>query len=163
TSWSWDLDGNGGPDSTRPHPTFVFSSPGTYAVRLTVSNSSGSSTITKDVTVHDTPASLNVVDPNPELIDSDGTITQDPPLVVAPTRLAGRATVRGASGVVCRAAAPGPGQVRFSPAAGTPADAGGFLEPGSSVPAASVTAPVAPVGSGFLAFAVYLVPDDFNL
>ena len=163
TSWSWDLDGNGGPDSTRPHPTFVFSSPGTYAVRLTVSNSSGSSTITKDVPVHDTPASLDVVDPNPELIDSDGTITQDPALVAASTRIAVGATTDGATRLVFRYAAPGPGQVTFSLAAGTPADAGGFLAPGSSVPAASVTAPVAPVGSGFLAFAVYLVPDDFNL
>ena len=58
---------------------------------------------------------------------------------------------------------PSSGQVTFSLAAGTPADAGGFLAPGSSVRAASVTAPVAAVGAGFLAFAVYLVPDDFNL
>ena len=162
-SWHWDLDGNGSIDSRSPRPTFVFTSAGTYTVRLTASNLSGSSTTTTDVTVHDAPPNLDVVDPNPELIDSDGTITQDPALVAASTRIAVGAATDGATRLVFRYAAPGPGQVTFSLAAGTPADAGGFLASGSSVRAASVTTPVAAVGSGFLAFAVYLVPDDFNL
>src|SRR5262245_46176378 len=163
TSWSWDLDGHGGPDSTSAHPTWIFSSPGTYTVRLTASNSSGSSTITTDVTVRDPPSNLDVVHPNPELIASDGTITADPSRVAASTRIAVGATTDGATRLVFRYTAPGPGQVTFSLAAGTPADAGGFLASGSSVRAATVTAPVAAVGSGFLACAVYLVPDDFNL
>jgi PKD repeat protein len=40
--WSWDFDKDGFEDSTEQNPTYTYSDPGTYTVRLTVSNSSGS-------------------------------------------------------------------------------------------------------------------------
>jgi PKD repeat protein len=41
TSWAWDFDGDGVTDSTMQHPSYVYSTPGTYPVRLTASNSAG--------------------------------------------------------------------------------------------------------------------------
>ena len=42
TSWAWDIDNSGTTDYTTQNPTHVYSSAGTYAVKLTASNSSGS-------------------------------------------------------------------------------------------------------------------------
>ena len=42
TSWAWDFDANGTVDSTARNPTFTYSTPGTYSVRLTATNSGGS-------------------------------------------------------------------------------------------------------------------------
>ncbi|HOS82819.1 MAG TPA: DUF3344 domain-containing protein, partial [Methanolinea sp.] len=44
TSYEWDLDGDGVTDSTDKNPVWIYSSPGTYSVRLTVTNSAGSDT-----------------------------------------------------------------------------------------------------------------------
>ena len=49
TSWYWDF-GNG-KTSTEPFPTTTYIFPGVHKVTLTVSNSLGESTITKEVTV----------------------------------------------------------------------------------------------------------------
>ncbi|MFT5168943.1 MAG: PKD repeat protein [Saprospiraceae bacterium] len=49
TSWLWDFgDGN---TSTQQNPQHTYSSPGTYTVCLTVTNSSGSNTVCQDVTI----------------------------------------------------------------------------------------------------------------
>lgn len=45
TSWLWDL-GNGSTSSV-PNPTSTYVTPGNYTIKLTVTNSSGSNTITK--------------------------------------------------------------------------------------------------------------------
>ncbi len=45
TSWLWDL-GNGGTSTVR-NPTATYTTPGSYTIRLTVTNSSGSNSITK--------------------------------------------------------------------------------------------------------------------
>jgi PKD repeat protein len=42
TSWSWDFDGDGTPDSAVQNPTFTYTAPGTYDVRLTATNGGGS-------------------------------------------------------------------------------------------------------------------------
>ena len=42
TSWAWDFDNNGTVDSTEQHPSYTYSSAGTYTVKLTVSNAGGS-------------------------------------------------------------------------------------------------------------------------
>lgn len=55
TSWAWDFQDNGGTDSTIQSPQYVFASAGTYTVRLTVTNSAGSSTITRQVFVSAPP------------------------------------------------------------------------------------------------------------
>jgi trimeric autotransporter adhesin len=47
TSWQWDFQNNGTIDSTEQNPTFVYASAGTYSVKLTVSNTSGSGSLTK--------------------------------------------------------------------------------------------------------------------
>ncbi len=41
SSWAWDFDNNGTTDSTEQHPTYVYTVEGTYTVRLTVANGSG--------------------------------------------------------------------------------------------------------------------------
>lgn len=48
TSWSWDLDGDGTPDSTSRNPSWTYESGGTYSVSLTVSGLWGDDTETKD-------------------------------------------------------------------------------------------------------------------
>lgn len=41
TSWSWDFDADGTVDSTSRNPTKIYRTPGTYSVRLTVGNETG--------------------------------------------------------------------------------------------------------------------------
>ena len=47
TSWAWDFDNNGVVDSTCQNPTFTYSTPDTYSVKLTVTNSLGTDEVTK--------------------------------------------------------------------------------------------------------------------
>ena len=47
TSWSWDFNNDGKIDSTQQNPTWNYTTPGTYTVKLNVSNAMGSNTITK--------------------------------------------------------------------------------------------------------------------
>ncbi len=42
TSWAWDFTNNGSTDSTSQNPTHVYSAAGTYTVKLTATNTSGS-------------------------------------------------------------------------------------------------------------------------
>lgn len=58
TSWLWDF--GDGSTSTQVNPTKVYNDPGTFTVTLTVSNSAGSSTITKTNLI-------SVASSNPEL------------------------------------------------------------------------------------------------
>ncbi len=44
TSWAWDFDNNGSIDSNDENPQWVYSSPGVYTVKLTVSGAQGSDT-----------------------------------------------------------------------------------------------------------------------
>jgi len=53
TSWSWTFGGSG--SSNLQHPQHSFSAAGTYAVSLSVSNSSGSDSMTKNITVSSSP------------------------------------------------------------------------------------------------------------
>jgi PKD repeat protein len=47
TSWQWDFQNDGSIDATQQNPSFVYSAPGTYSVKLTVSNTSGANSLTK--------------------------------------------------------------------------------------------------------------------
>jgi PKD repeat protein len=47
TSWAWDFQNNGSVDSTLQNPTFTYPLPGTYTVKLTVTNAQGSAEIVK--------------------------------------------------------------------------------------------------------------------
>ncbi|KPJ74627.1 MAG: hypothetical protein AMJ54_16875, partial [Deltaproteobacteria bacterium SG8_13] len=57
TQWSWDLDGDGQPDSDLQNPAFTYVAAGTYTVSLTVTGPGGSDTATvvDYVTVTDPP------------------------------------------------------------------------------------------------------------
>ena len=46
-AWAWDFQNDGIVDSNVRNPSFTYTTPGTYTVELTVSNSAGSSTLTK--------------------------------------------------------------------------------------------------------------------
>ncbi|MDF1553743.1 MAG: PKD domain-containing protein [Deferrisomatales bacterium] len=43
TSWAWDFDNDGTPDSTAQNPSFTYGSPGTYTIALTVTGPGGTS------------------------------------------------------------------------------------------------------------------------
>ncbi len=47
TSWKWDIDNNGSTDYTTQSPTHVYSTAGTYSVKLIATNANGSDTIIK--------------------------------------------------------------------------------------------------------------------
>lgn len=47
TSWLWDFKNDGTATSTQQNPTYTYSSAGTYTVKLTATNSSGSNSVTK--------------------------------------------------------------------------------------------------------------------
>ena len=47
TGWAWDFNNDGTVDSSTQNPTYVYNTPGTYTVKLTVSNSGGSNSITR--------------------------------------------------------------------------------------------------------------------
>jgi PKD repeat protein len=56
TSWSWDIPGGNPSTSTAQSPVVIFDNPGKYMVTLTVSNSIGSNTISKEVYVGESVA-----------------------------------------------------------------------------------------------------------
>jgi trimeric autotransporter adhesin len=47
TAWAWDFQNDGSVDSTAQNPMFTYTAPGTYSVKLTVSNDAGSNSLTK--------------------------------------------------------------------------------------------------------------------
>jgi PKD repeat protein len=51
TSSAWDFNGDGTPDSTETSPSFNYTTPGTYTVRLTSTNAGGSTFLERTVTV----------------------------------------------------------------------------------------------------------------
>ncbi|MGD9116291.1 MAG: PKD domain-containing protein [Dehalococcoidia bacterium] len=56
SGWAWDFDNNGTVDSTEQDPQHTFDTPGTYTVKLVVSNTCGDSEpYTSTVTVHPLP------------------------------------------------------------------------------------------------------------
>ena len=50
-TYAWDFDNNGVTDSTLQNPTYTYSAAGTYSAKLTVTNSIGTNTLTKTITV----------------------------------------------------------------------------------------------------------------
>jgi PKD repeat protein len=47
TSWAWDFNNDGTVDSTSQNPTYTYTTPGSYTVKLTVSNTGGNDSLTK--------------------------------------------------------------------------------------------------------------------
>ncbi|RKY16961.1 MAG: hypothetical protein DRP63_04520, partial [Planctomycetota bacterium] len=48
TSWEWDFDNDGSVDSTQQNPTYTYSNPGWYTVKLTVSDGTDTNTCVKE-------------------------------------------------------------------------------------------------------------------
>jgi PKD repeat protein len=46
-TWAWDFENDGNTDSTVQNPTHVYSTPGTYTVKLVATNEAGSATVTE--------------------------------------------------------------------------------------------------------------------
>jgi PKD repeat protein len=46
TAWSWDLDGDGSPESSQRNPMWTYDTPGVYTVSLTVTDNQSTSTAT---------------------------------------------------------------------------------------------------------------------
>ena len=57
TSWAWDFEDDGTVDSTAQNPSFTYTDPGSYSVRLTVTNDGGSDTISKSAYITVSPPS----------------------------------------------------------------------------------------------------------
>lgn len=75
TTWSWDFGDTN--TSTAQNPSHIYTTPGTYTVSLTVSNSDGNDTITKTNYIN-----VNVLPP-PPVAEFSGTLTTgDAPLSV---------------------------------------------------------------------------------
>ncbi|RKY10906.1 MAG: hypothetical protein DRP82_08065, partial [Planctomycetota bacterium] len=49
TQWQWDFDNDGTVDSTQQNPTYTYSDPGWYTVKLTVTSSRGSDSCVKEM------------------------------------------------------------------------------------------------------------------
>ena len=47
TQWAWDFNNDGTTDSTLQNPFYIYSTPGTYSVKLTATTAGGSATIIK--------------------------------------------------------------------------------------------------------------------
>ena len=50
-TWAWDFENDGTVDSTAQNPSFTYTTPNTYTAKLTVTNSAGSSSATRTITV----------------------------------------------------------------------------------------------------------------
>jgi PKD repeat protein len=68
TSWAWDFQNDGIVDSTQQNPTFTYTSPGTYTVKLTVTNTAGSDSEVK-------PGYIIVTPPAPPVAQFTGVPT----------------------------------------------------------------------------------------
>lgn len=55
TSYSWSFTGGSPATSTAKNPSVTYSTPGTYSVKLTVTNAAGSSSKTSEITINSAP------------------------------------------------------------------------------------------------------------
>ncbi|MFR9727211.1 ThuA domain-containing protein [Streptomyces sp. MS19] len=63
-TYSWDLDGDGTPDSTQPTATHTYTQPGRYTARLTVTDEDGRTAVSNlDITAGNTAPAIDVTAP----------------------------------------------------------------------------------------------------
>jgi PKD repeat protein len=69
TSWEWDFDNDGTIDATERNPVYSYSQPGTYTVKLSVSDGQNSDTEIKTdyITVHEYIGIYDITSNQPEL------------------------------------------------------------------------------------------------
>jgi PKD repeat protein len=165
TSWSWDFDGDGKADAISKVATLSYSRPGTYTVRLTESNSHGSATATRTVTVSEARPFLEFLDPNPTLLVA-GAVTRDTQRLASGGRTVFGASADGVTTVLVRSVVPGPGSVTFSlGSANIQKDDGALSNPLSSDRQQfnTLTVPAVQVAGTYVALALYTTPADFNM
>jgi PKD repeat protein len=56
SSWAWDFQNDGVVDSTARNPSFQYTAPGSYSVKLTVANGAGSNSLTQSGYITVSPA-----------------------------------------------------------------------------------------------------------
>jgi PKD repeat protein/glucose/arabinose dehydrogenase len=63
TAWAWDFDNNGTTDSTTQNPSHAYPNPGLFSVKLSVSNATGNSSLTKTnyITVNPPPGVFTLI------------------------------------------------------------------------------------------------------
>jgi parallel beta-helix repeat protein len=68
-NWDWDFNNDGVIDSHDPQPSYIYTAPGTYTVRLTAYNAGGSSTFIKPgyITVSEIPAPVSNFTASPRI------------------------------------------------------------------------------------------------
>jgi PKD repeat protein/DMSO/TMAO reductase YedYZ molybdopterin-dependent catalytic subunit len=76
TSWAWDFDNNGVVDSTEQNPIYEYTEPGTYSVKLTVTNSAGSDEeIKTDYITVSEPSTVDILFDGTVALPADETFT----------------------------------------------------------------------------------------
>ena len=105
--------------------------------------------------------SLEAVDPNPDLLSGDEVTTDVDRLATGGEPVEG-AAADGVTRVLLRTTVPGSGQVEFSLDGASAPEDGGLSAVGGTDRQDSVLVPVEETSEGFQAFAVYLVPEEFN-
>ena len=71
TAWAWDFNNDGIIDSTSQNPTYTYSTPGNYTVKLTVTNTKGTDNLTKTNYIIVNTASPNMLTTNQQGVETD--------------------------------------------------------------------------------------------
>ncbi len=82
TSWSWDIDNNGTYDYFIQNPSHTYNSPGSYSVKLKVTNAIGSDSLIKNNIINVYPL------PNPDFL-GDLSVCENDSVIYTTTRLSG--------------------------------------------------------------------------
>ncbi|HVR95704.1 MAG TPA: alpha/beta fold hydrolase [Thermoanaerobaculia bacterium] len=108
-----------------------------------------------------TVSSIEVVDAVPDFFTS-GSFVTDPTALATRGRRRQGAAADGVTRLIVRSRVAGPGNVVFSLDNGSAPQDGGFDTVGGSGRNPSVTVPAVQTPAGYVAFAVYRTPDEFN-
>lgn len=108
-----------------------------------------------------TVSSLEIVDVVPDFFKSGSFVTAPEALATKGQHRQG-AAADGVTRVIVRSRVSGPGNVVFSLENGSAPQDGGFDQVGGSQRANSVTVAAVPTSAGYMAFAVYRTPAEFN-
>jgi pimeloyl-ACP methyl ester carboxylesterase len=107
-------------------------------------------------------AAIEAVDPVPALVSSSGAVVSDPQQLSTLGTPVRAVSADGVTQVLLRTRVGGPGEVRLCLDGATAPRDGGLRLVGSIGRNACVNAPVVETSQGYIAFALYVAPEDFN-